>query len=578
MNTGILATAWMCLLVGQAANNTVEYRNDRHLRIPVTIQEAHRSEIRELLLYASTDQGRSWFQATSTTPQKGEFVYHAGSDGLHWLRVAVVNQQGKQDPDDKAVMSPNAPVDQKIMIDTVQPVIRVIQAQRHGDDVYVKWDIQEDNPDSNGLELHYQAKDALPTDWTPVSLPFALKGETTFRPKTSQPITIKLTVRDLAKNQSYAQTRTDGTLTTAAFTNQGANPGTSTNQELPTLPGNPLPLPSPRPDLVKTIPPLPQQTEVTLPPHQTLSPPPTDSFQQGNAGSAVRIVPKEIAPPPKEKVIADSREPERPVPPKTGPATSPATGPSPLPMHNSQPVASSEPVKKPLPELIYVNNHKVTLEYAVNRIGPSGVGSIELWLTKDEGESWERFAFAKDVNGEETGKQKRTFDFRDKEDRPFTDGIFGLNLVVKNRAGLGREPRSGDAPEIRIEIDTQAPIAMLYQPIVDPHNKEQVLLRWSAKDKNLSATPIHLEYAAKREGPWLPIKLDLENKGRFTKDEITGDYSWKVPTDIPVQVYLRMRVRDKAGNESIAVTAEPQYVDLIEPNGALIGAQSTKQN
>ncbi len=33
---------------------------------------------------------------------------------------------------------------------------------------------------------------------------------------------------------------------------------------------------------------------------------------------------------------------------------------------------------------------------------------------------------------------------------------------------------------------------------------------------------------------------------------------------------MRLRVRDLAGNESIAVTDEPQLVDLSEPEGRLI--------
>ena len=39
---------------------------------------------------------------------------------------------------------------------------------------------------------------------------------------------------------------------------------------------------------------------------------------------------------------------------------------------------------------------------------------------------------------------------------------------------------------------------------------------------------------------------------------------------MPVQVYMRLRVRDLAGNESVAVTADPQLVDLSEPEGKLL--------
>ena len=137
-------------------------------------------------------------------------------------------------------------------------------------------------------------------------------------------------------------------------------------------------------------------------------------------------------------------------------------------------------------------------------------------------------------------------------------------LVVKNRAGLGKKPRPGDVPEIRIEIDTTLPDAKLYEPSADPQHADQVLLRWIATDKNLTAAPISLEYAEKADGPWQPIATDLENSGR---------YSWKVGPAVPVQVYLRVKVRDKAGNESVGVTRQPQYIDFTEPEGALIGVQ-----
>jgi hypothetical protein len=45
-----------------------------------------------------------------------------------------------------------------------------------------------------------------------------------------------------------------------------------------------------------------------------------------------------------------------------------------------------------------------------------------------------------------------------------------------------------------------------------------------------------------------------------------------VPHNIPVSVYLRLRVRDEAGNEGVAMTGEPQLVDLSEPEGHLLTA------
>ena len=91
--------------------------------------------------------------------------------------------------------------------------------------------------------------------------------------------------------------------------------------------------------------------------------------------------------------------------------------------------------------------------------------------------------------------------------------------------------------------------------------------------ENLAERPISLEYAARPDGEWLPIQLDMENKGRYSNERVSGDFSWKVPPSTPVQVYLRVRVRDKAGNERIGVTQQPQYVDLTEPERRPIGVQ-----
>ena len=181
----------------------------------------------------------------------------------------------------------------------------------------------------------------------------------------------------------------------------------------------------------------------------------------------------------------------------------------------------------------------MVLEYELRRVGPSGVGKIELWLTRNDGETWEAYAEDRDVPANAPNhRHKRAFELRESDGRPFADGIYGMTLVVKNRAGAGKTPRPGDSPEIRIEVDTKPPEVKLKAPIADPKNPDHVLLRWIATDKNLAAAPITLEYAEKRDGPWQPIASDLENSGHF---------SWKVGPEVPVQVYLRMRGATERG-------------------------------
>jgi hypothetical protein len=566
MATGILAVC-LCLTLGQNPGD-VRYANFRNLRVPVNVPPALQPKIRELLLYASTDQGREWKHvAGPISSDKSEFAFYAPADGTYWLRVVKVSQDNVHDPDDMNLM--RGPADMKLVIDTVKPVVKTMQAQRQGDDIHVNWEFQENNPDlsQDGMRLEYQVKDAAFERWTAIPLSAALKGQKQFNSGEKRPLVIRLTVRDLAGNQSYGIAEVSGTVAPTGGILQAEGSGAAVLPSELILPKQPTE--SEKQQL--PIAPLPKDNGTPKPVFPDLNVPPAPQSKEN----------------PGEKVIADSRFPPPPLdPPKIEPAKIEPTkieplkvgppqreGQLPLPGGILPPpkeaptdvkaIATAAVVRKPLPPLQYVNQHQVMLEYELRRVGPSGIGGIELWLTRDDGETWEPYAADEDAHGSAVNnRQKRKFDLRDASDRPFADGIYGLTLVVKNRAGMGKKPRPGDAPEIRIEIDTKPPFAQLLPPSADPQNPDQVLLRWTTEDKNLTATPICLEYAEKRDGPWQPIAADLENSGR---------YSWKVGPAVPVQVFLRLRARDKAGNESAAVTRDAQYIDFTEPEGALIG-------
>ncbi len=521
-NSWALACLWLTL--GQTPGEPF-ITNERSLSVPVTIQESRRAELRELVLYASNDQGRTWQQVASMLPTQSAFTFNAPIDGGYWLRVAVINRAGKQEPENLY----QGPPDQKVVIDTMKPLLRLKSPERLGDDIALAWELQEDNPDWKSFRLEYQPKDGG-VIWAPIQATAGLTGQARFRPNTQSSITIRLSFKDQAGNQAYATADVAGTISTTAFT----NPQTvAVPPPPPVLPGAPGPLPSiPSPgesapllpptggDTLK-LPPLPSEAPKTFP----MNPPPVVAAPWSAPGA------KASEP---GKVVASSQ------------AVVPA---------GVTPVAQIEP-RRALPPLQYVNHPEVTLTYELARVGPSGVGSIDLWWTQNDGQSWE--LYAQDPEGKSgtvsNGEQQRTLELPG-------DGMYGFLLVVKSKAGLGKAPpRSGDVPEIRIEVDTTAPVAQLYAPQPDAQKPNTLLLRWSASDNNLANT-IVLEYAAKREGPWLPIAAPLANAGK---------YSWTLPDRLPVQVYLRLRARDLAGNESIAVTPEPQLVDLSEPEGHLL--------
>jgi len=501
------------------------------MSIPINFPDALRGEIKEILLFASWDQGRTYEQVATVLPDKKEFAFEARNDGICWLRVAVVNRQGKQEPDNILQAPPN----QKIVIDTIKPVMRTFSAQRQADEAVVAWEILEDHPDSQGFRLEYQPKDNPSAFWTPIQAPPALTGQARFRPSSSGPLVVRLIVKDLAGNQSFATAEAAGANAGPINTVSHSQPAASAPSPMSTAIPPPAPPPSsfgtdsaPPPLLVESV-------KQPAPPNNSNNWAPTPA----------------AALEPKGRPIATSQAPPLAMPPAPA-APEPSTT-----------LPPSAPPRKPLPPLQYVNHPNVLLEYELSKVGKSGIGSVDLWWTRNNGESWELYAKDQKIAGStRNGKQEATVELPG-------EGVYGFILVVKSRAGLGKKaPKADDIPEIRVEVDTTLPFAELYPATPDHQHPGALILNWVAKDNNLANTPITLEWAENREGKWNNIAVNIPN---------TGSYSWQLPDTLPVQVYLRLRVRDLAGNESVAATQDPQLVDLNEPEGKIISASAVSR-
>ena len=206
--------------------------------MPVNIQEARRAELRELVLYASNDLGRTWQQVAVMPPNQYAFTFTAPIDGSYWLQVAVINQLGKQEPENLYQVPP----DQKVVIDTMKPLLRLKPPQRQGDDVTLAWELQEDNPDWSSFRLEYQAKDG--GAWTAIQATAGLTGETRFRPTTPGPITMRLSFNDQAGNQAFTLADVAGTIVAAGFNGQPEPGGPGAPLPAPMFPAvSPAPLP-----------------------------------------------------------------------------------------------------------------------------------------------------------------------------------------------------------------------------------------------------------------------------------------------------------------------------------------------
>jgi hypothetical protein len=567
MSSGTLTLALLSL-VPVANPSDVVPMNARNFQIPIHINDGQRSKIKELILFSSADAGATWQQAAVATPDKDAFVFYAPADGVYWFNVCVVDLQGNREPPDIYKSAPR----QKVLVDTLTPGIRIVSAERQGDEIAVTWQIQEDHPELSTLKLEYRTPDSPAWMWYQAAATPALSGGARFRVVQPGPVSLRLQMADQAGNVGTAQ---------AEVPAQNAPPNPALSAVTSNSPSAPAAMGSAVGSMGSAVGNLPPPQNVQQPNVPANSPP--SNFPPSPSPSMAGQTSAQYAPAP----VSTTAVPENPqlVQP-TSLAQQDARAVAErawTAASNSRPTASmaSDPVGQSMTaapatgsaaaaqaagqrwpydngvKLQVTNNPQVTLDYEVTKVGPSGVGSVELYMSLDDGRTWQRYADDPDL------KPPMTVNLPG-------EGVYGLRLVVGSRAGLGRKPpQPGDPPQMRIEVDTTPPVARLNNPQPDPHRRDALTLTWTATDHNLSPNPITLQWAERPDGNWQNIAADLPNTGRYT---------WQLTPNLPYRLHLRLLVRDTAGNTAVDEIPEPVLIDLHEPEGQLLGIVGTARH
>lgn len=247
-----------------------------------------------------------------------------------------------------------------------------------------------------------------------------------------------------------------------------------------------------------------------------------------------------LAAPAKTQVPAPVAPPLDAAPVQPPLAAAPAVPPTQVSKDAAPPMMS----RPPLPLYRLVHSKRITLNYDVENIGPSGVARIELWYTKDH-RTWQKhpatpqagFPFVVEVEGE---------------------GLYGFTLVARNGLNQGQGPPSpGEVPQVLVEVDLTPPTIKLNGTRLGSLEGAPALrIDWQASDKSLGSTPIRICFATQANGPWQPMVTDLEN---------WGTYLWKLPTGLPPQFFLRVEATDRAGNTSSDQTHDPVVIECSQP-------------
>jgi hypothetical protein len=199
-----------------------------------------------------------------------------------------------------------------------------------------------------------------------------------------------------------------------------------------------------------------------------------------------------------------------------------------------------------------VGSRTFALEYDLDSVGHWGVSRVELWGTRDGGQTWRSFA----QDDDNRSPLVVTVD---------DEGTYGFRIVADSAGSAeSNRPQPGDAPELWVSVDLRRPVIELTS-IERGHGNQadHLILKWRAQDNNLEPRPIALFYSSRPTGPWSAVATNLED---------TGEYAWRVERHVPARIFLRIEARDTAGNLAAYQTRQPVEIPQDAVAGQLRGA------
>jgi hypothetical protein len=497
------------------------YTSSPRFRIPFQFdpQEMARIGAVEVQLHVSTSAGVSWTTVESVSPDAARFTFDAPGNGDYLFAVRTMDRQGRAHPE--GPLQPSL----RVVVDDQLPTLTLGVTPHPGGEVEVVWQANDDHLDTSTLRLEYL--DALTGVWQPLPATPAAVGSARFPGPARGPVLVRGFVSDRAGNTGTAEA--SGTATAPSATQEVSHPG--------------------RPDFRDPIaesPAAPSEVQLftstsrngislpTILPNMPHAPVPSFAAAAGrstpvttSAGTAA------------ETTLA-----------ATPPAEAAPTGSPVLPGADN-----SQFVPPPVPQNVRrVNSRTFRIGYEVHDVGPSGVGSVELYITEDQGRKW--FHYGSDPD------RQSPFDVSVPR-----DGQYGFAIRVRNGLGVVADPpQPGGPAEIGVIVD-QTPPAVRLLPLQQESagGAFQVRISWFTQDELLAERPVALSQSTSPDGPWEPITGWIDNQGR---------YLWSVNTLTPRSIYVRIEARDAAGNVASAVTPQPLLIDTSRPTARLLDVES----
>ncbi len=549
----------------EAAQPAVIYWRQNLLTVPYQLNSTNGMSGKSVSLYVSNDRGASWHRVSDALPHVLAFNYRAEQDGEYWFAIHITDVSGNNSHQQSTAGAGNGfEPELRVIVDTTIPRFENLTGQlSDGADLQVRWRVLDANLSAHSCSVEVMTGEA--GNWQPV--PLASASETAAGiwdgaaivhvPAGIQPTAVRATVIDLAGNRAVYQSNIETANSVDAVLSSGPDFSNARNLEsamgksatdsdwtsnsAPTLtfnshdlPSEPQLWPADRLNNTGAKPIAEKSASITygMPNALGESNPSVVSARVEALDIPIPfaderplgIIPTQqpMAAVPFRQVLTNHQTPS----PEAATASTD---------HRSVTVAPGNMLTKS------VNSRTFSLEYEFADVSSPGITKVELWGTRDGGLTWQSYA----VDDDNRSPLQVTVE---------GEGEFGFSIVVDGTSGLGGfPPRSGDTPELWIRVDLQRPQAQILS--IDKARSdagEELAIRWEADDDNLEVRPISLFYSSRPNGPWTTIATNLEN---------LGAYNWPLQRHVPRRLYLKLEVRDTAGNIAIFQTSESVVID-----------------
>ncbi len=193
----------------------VRFVAKRTLNVPVNFKPERVKELRVARLFVSRDGGEVYDTGDTIDPAKtNEFNYTAKEDGEYWVQLQLEFKDGTLEPKNPRVIPPA----EKVVIDTVKPVVSVTTAEMAGDEAVLEWRIDDKHPADANTRIWYKPAGGENSAWQEVPAAAISKRTARFKPAVAGPITVQVTTADLARNIGHVNKDVKGPITTTSGT------------------------------------------------------------------------------------------------------------------------------------------------------------------------------------------------------------------------------------------------------------------------------------------------------------------------------------------------------------------------